>query len=66
MTGQLTPRQQEVVLLMAGGKTYQEIGIILGISWSTVKTIAARAKENLDVYKDTALVAAAFRQGIIT
>ncbi|AXA41666.1 response regulator transcription factor [Rhizobium johnstonii] len=61
----VTPRETEVIRWMAAGKTAAEIGTILGISHITVNTHIANAKARLGVFKDTALVAAALRNGII-
>lgn len=47
------------------GEKRQEIAIILGCSVYTVRTHIDRLKDEFDVYKDTALIAAAFRNGII-
>ncbi|WP_017959366.1 response regulator transcription factor [Rhizobium leguminosarum] len=61
----VTPRETEVIRWMAEGKTACEIGTILGISPIAVNTHIANAKMKLGVFKETALVAAALRNGII-
>ncbi|MDR9813139.1 response regulator transcription factor [Rhizobium hidalgonense] len=61
----VTPRETEIIGWMAAGKTAAEIGTILGISPITVNTHISNAKVRLGVFKDTALVAAALRNGII-
>ncbi|AUW41199.1 response regulator transcription factor [Rhizobium leguminosarum] len=61
----VTPRETEVIRWMAAGKTAAEIGTILGISHITVNTHIANAKMKLGVFKETALLAAALRNGII-
>ncbi|MET3858997.1 MULTISPECIES: LuxR C-terminal-related transcriptional regulator [unclassified Rhizobium] len=61
----LSPREREVLTLMCDGKSAQEIADILGISVYTVRTHIDRLKDTFCVYKDTALVAAAFRTGVI-
>lgn len=43
----LTPRQLEVVELVARGKRYPEIGRLLGISPHTVKNHAENAKDRI-------------------
>jgi LuxR family transcriptional regulator of spore coat protein len=61
----VTPRETEIIRWMAAGKTAAEIGTILGISHITVNTHISNAKARFGVFKDTALVAAALRNGII-
>ncbi|MGR9256772.1 helix-turn-helix transcriptional regulator [Rhizobium leguminosarum] len=63
--GLITPREKEVLTLMCEGKSAQEIAIILGCSVYTVRTHIGRLKDEFNVYKDTALIAAAFRNRII-
>ncbi|PKA42855.1 helix-turn-helix transcriptional regulator (plasmid) [Rhizobium sullae] len=50
---------------MCDGKSAQEIAIILGCSVHTVRTHIESLKDTFAVYKDTALVAAALRTGVI-
>ncbi|ANL26935.1 LuxR family transcriptional regulator protein [Rhizobium phaseoli] len=61
----VTPREREIIGWMAAGKTAAEIGAILAISPITVTTHIANAKAKLGVFKETALVAEALRNGII-
>lgn len=65
MEPRVTPREKEVLTLMCEGKSAQEIAIILGCSAYTVRTHIGRLKDEFNVYKDTALIAAAFRKRII-
>ncbi|ARO29088.1 LuxR family transcriptional regulator protein [Rhizobium sp. NXC14] len=65
VTSAVTPREREIIGWMAQGKTAAEIGAILGISPITVNTHIANAKAKLGVFRETALVAAALRNGII-
>ena len=65
MEPRISPREKEVLTLMCDGKSAQEIADILGVSVHTVRTHIDRLKDAFCVYKDTALVAAAFRNGII-
>ncbi|MGR9355087.1 response regulator transcription factor [Rhizobium leguminosarum] len=65
MEPRITPREKEVLTLMCEGKSAQEIAIILGCSVYTVRTHIGRLKDEFNVYKDTALIAAAFRNRII-
>ncbi|PDS68058.1 response regulator transcription factor [Rhizobium phaseoli] len=61
----VTPREREIIGWMAAGKTAAEIGAILAISPITVNTHIANAKAKLGVFKETALIAEALRNGII-
>lgn len=65
MTPHITNREREILTLMCDGKSAQEISIILGCSVHTVRTHIETLKDSFTVYKDTALVAAALRAGII-
>lgn len=59
----LTLREREVMRWVAIGKTNDEIGVILNIGASTVKTILARAQEKLDATRRTFAVVQALRFG---
>lgn len=61
----VTDRQREILQLMSVGKTADEIACIQGISYNTVKTHKDNLMSKFEVYKDTALVAAALRRGVI-
>jgi LuxR family transcriptional regulator, transcriptional regulator of spore coat protein len=61
----ITKREREILTLMCDGKSAQEIAIILGCSVHTVRTHIEALKDTFAVYKDTALVAAALRTGVI-
>jgi len=61
----VSPREREVLGLMCDGKTAQEIADVLGVSVHTVRTHIDRLKDTFAVFKDTALVAAAIRAGIV-
>lgn len=62
----ITPREQEVLDLLCAGKSAIEMGMILSLSAHTVRTYQAQIKEKAGVFKDTALVAFAFRHGWVT
>jgi LuxR family transcriptional regulator of spore coat protein len=62
----ITPREMEVIHWMAEGKTASEIGTILTISYITVNQHIRNAKDKFGVFKDTALVAKAFRHNVIS
>jgi DNA-binding CsgD family transcriptional regulator len=63
---ELSAREREVLCWAQQGKTYWEIGCILGISQRTVKFHFARLKAKLDVVSTAHAIAKAMRTGIIT
>lgn len=52
----LTPREREILVLLAGGRTANEIGKTLVISEATVKTHIKRIYEKLDVHSQQQLI----------
>jgi DNA-binding CsgD family transcriptional regulator len=63
---ELSAREREVLCWAQQGKTYWEIGCILGISQRTVKFHIQRIKAKLDVVSTAHAIAKAMRTGIIT
>jgi LuxR family transcriptional regulator of spore coat protein len=61
----ITPREKEVLHLICAGKTSVEIGAILGMSEHTAYSHQMAIRRKAGVYKDTALVAFAFRSGLV-
>ncbi len=61
----LTPRELEVLQLLAEGLTNQEVGTRLGLSARTIKTHVQNLLGKLDVPDRTGAVARAFRMGLI-
>jgi two-component system, NarL family, nitrate/nitrite response regulator NarL len=61
----LPRREHEVLVLMAGGLSYPEIGRRLHLAPSTVKTYAGRIYERLGVQDRLGAVVEAMRRGII-
>jgi DNA-binding NarL/FixJ family response regulator len=61
----LTPRELEVLQLLAEGLTNQQIGTRLGMATRTVKTHVQHLLGKLDVPDRTGAVARAFRLGLI-
>jgi len=61
----LTPREREVLQLIAEGKTTKEVGVILGISGKTAESHRTRIMEKLDIHETATLVRYAIRQGVI-
>lgn len=61
----LTPREREVLQLVAEGKTTKEIAQLLGVSVKTVESHRTRIMEKLDMHGTASLVRYAIRQGLI-
>jgi DNA-binding NarL/FixJ family response regulator len=61
----LTPRQQEVLRLIAAGQTSQAIAGTLGISVKTVETHRAQIMERLDIHDVAGLVRYAIHIGLV-
>ena len=61
----LTPREREVVQLLAEGKSSKEVASILGTSPATVDTQRAKIMQKLDLHSVTDLVRYAIRNHII-
>ena len=62
----LTPRQREILQLIAEGHTMQDIARILNISLKTVETHRAQLMERLDIYDVPGLVRYAIRIGLVS
>lgn len=63
--GSLTPRQREIVQLVAEGRTAKEIGAILGISARTVESHKYELMQALGVERTAELVQFAIKHGLI-
>ena len=61
----LTPREREIVQLIAEGRLNKEIAAILGLSIKTVETHRAAAMHKLDLNSTADLVRYAVRNNII-
>lgn len=61
----LTPREREVLQLVAEGKTTKEIAAILGVSVKTADAHRTRLMQKLDIHDIANLTRFAIRQGII-
>jgi DNA-binding CsgD family transcriptional regulator len=61
----ITPTEREILSLICDGKSVNEIATITGRSYDTVKAHKRILMDKFDVYKDTALVAAALRRKVI-
>ncbi|HEY0797079.1 MAG TPA: response regulator transcription factor [Acidisarcina sp.] len=62
----LSPREQDVLLMMAKGLTNKEIGRVLAISQFTVRNHVNHILEKLEASDRTEAVAIAMQQGIIS
>ncbi len=62
----LTPRQREVLQLVAEGATTKEIGRKLGLSVKTVEMHRSQLMETLDIHDIAGLVRYAIRMGVIS
>ncbi|MBM3810963.1 MAG: response regulator transcription factor [Acidimicrobiia bacterium] len=62
----LTPRQREVLQLLAEGKSAKEIGAILEISARTVETHKYKMMDDLGVRTSAELVQYAIRHGLVS
>ena len=63
---QLTPRQRQILQLIAEGKSTQGIALALGISAKTVETHRSQLMERLDIHDVAGLVRYAIRSGVAT
>ncbi len=61
--GALSPREREVLGLLAHGKTSAEVGVELGVAEETVQTHVRRSMAKLDARSRTQAVASAIRLG---
>lgn len=63
--GRLTPREREVVQLLAEGRSNKEIGVALGITTKTAETHRAHIMAKLQLHSMSELVRYAIRNRII-
>jgi DNA-binding NarL/FixJ family response regulator len=61
----LTPRQREILTLLAGGKSTKEIAGVLSLSAKTVETHRAQLMERLNIHDVPGLVKYALHLGLI-
>jgi DNA-binding NarL/FixJ family response regulator len=61
----LTPRELQVLQLVAEGKTTKEVAALLGISVKTAESHRTRIMQKLDVHETAGLVRYAIRRGLI-
>ena len=65
LSAQLTPRQREILQLIAEGKSAKEIAFLLNLSIKTVETHRAQLMERLEIYDVPGLVRYAMRTGLV-
>ena len=61
----LTPREREVLQLVAEGKTTKEIATVLGLSVKTAETHRTKIMRKLEIHETAGLVRYAIRRGLI-
>jgi len=62
----LTPRQREVLQLIAEGKGTKEVATLLNVSVKTVEFHKARVMEQLDLHSTPALIKFAIAEGLVS
>jgi DNA-binding NarL/FixJ family response regulator len=62
----LTPREREVLQLIAEGNSTKQVAAILGISPKTAESHRARIMKKLDVHEVAGLVRYAIRRGLVS
>ena len=62
----LTPREHQVLQLIAEGKTTKEVAALLGVSVKTAESHRMRIMTKLDIHETAGLVRYAIRQGLVT
>ena len=61
----LTPREQQVLQLIAEEKTTKEVAIILGVTVKTAESHRTKLMEKLDIHSAAGLVRYAIRRGVV-
>jgi DNA-binding NarL/FixJ family response regulator len=61
----LTPREKQVLQLVAEGKTTKEVAQLLGVSVKTAEFHRTRLMEKLEVHETASLVRYAIRKGLV-
>lgn len=63
---ELTPRQREVLQLVAEGKSTKEAATIMNVSVKTIEFHKARLMEQLDLHSTAALIKFAIAEGLVS
>jgi two-component system, NarL family, response regulator NreC len=61
----LTPRERQVLQLVAEGKTTKEVAMVLGLSVKTAETHRTKIMRKLEIHETAGLVRYAIRRGVI-
>jgi DNA-binding NarL/FixJ family response regulator len=61
----LTPRERQVLQLVAEGKTTKDVAVLLGISVKTAESHRTRLMEKLGIHETAGLVRYAIRMGLV-
>jgi DNA-binding NarL/FixJ family response regulator len=61
----LTPREKEVIQLIAEGKSTKEVAQVLGVSVKTAEFHRSRLMEKLEIHETASLVRYAIRKGLV-
>lgn len=61
----LTPREHQVLQLIAEGKTTKEVAVLLGVSVKTAESHRMRIMTKLDIHEVAGLVRYAIREGLV-
>ena len=61
----LSPRELQVLQLVAEGKTTKEVAALLNISVKTAESHRTRIMEKLDIHETASLVRYAIRRGLV-
>jgi len=61
----LTPRERQVLQLVAEGKTTKEIAALLGLTVKTAESYRTRIMEKLEIHQTAGLVRYAIRRGLV-
>lgn len=61
----LTPRERQVLQLVAEGKTTKEVAVVLGVSVKTAESHRTRLMEKLGIHETASLVRYAIRRGLV-
>ena len=61
----LTPRERQVLQLVAEGKSTKEVAQVLGVTAKTAESYRSRLKVKLDIHDTAGLVRYAIREGLV-
>lgn len=61
----LTPREEQVLRLLAEGYSYEQSGLHLGISMGSVRTYVGRLYRKLGVHTKSEATCVAMRRGVL-